>query len=119
MTARAVVPTLVLVLACSAAPARDAGQFDQADPDTRSWFRGLRDGNGMGCCDFADGTRLEDPDWRIETDGTYAVRIDGAWQAVPADAVVKDRNRIGYPVVWTYFANGRRVVRCFMPGAGA
>ena len=98
--------------------ARDAGQYSQVSPEIRTWFKGLRSQAGVSCCDTADGTRVEDPDWRINSNGTYSVKLDGEWQNVPADAVILDKNRVGYTIVWTYFQDGKRMVRCLMPGGG-
>ena len=46
----------VLVLFISAAPARDLGQWEGADPLTRQWFNGLMrpDEPNLRCCGLAD-----------------------------------------------------------------
>ena len=79
-----------------------------------------RSASGKGlCCDFADGRKVEDVDWDIDgPGGTYRVRIDGKWVAVPPDAVVTEPNKYGAAVVWPYLVDGEPAVRCFMPGAG-
>ena len=82
------------------------------------WISGLTDQRGGTCCDYADGSRLEDPDW--EYDGTtYKVRLEKMWYTVPEKAVVKDTNRLGFAIVWRFQdAEGRWFIRCFLPGAG-
>lgn len=109
-------------LICISAPARDLGQYDTINPAVRQWFKGLHDKGNVSCCDFADGSRLEDPDWRMEQNGTYSVRLDGDWKSVPEQSVITERNRVGFAVVWTFIQYGpnpgqeRHQIRCFMPG---
>ena len=82
------------------------------------WISGLTDQRGGNCCDYADGTRLEDPDW--EYDGTtYKVRLDAMWYEVPEKAIVRDTNRLGFAIVWRYRdSDNDWRIRCFLPGAG-
>src|SRR5262249_42421056 len=69
--------------------------------------------------DTADGTRVEDPDWRPAGDG-YEVRINGQWMAVPPEAGLTATNRVGYAIVWRWTdEDGVTYVRCFLPGPGA
>lgn len=113
---------LLLLLALPAG-ARDVGQFGAVDQATHEWFTGLTNQRGDICCDTADGHRLDDPDWRINPDGTYSVAVLGGWQKVPPDLVVRTPNRIGVAVVWIWppdqFASAAnpQKVRCFMAGA--
>lgn len=86
----------------------------QVDDQTLQWFKGLRNQNGFSCCDGTDGTKLEDPDWRMTDDG-FEVKLEGEWRAVPPEAVLKASNRVGYAMVWIW--NGR--IACFMPGTGS
>ena len=97
--------------------ARDLGQWDQVDPKTHAWFEGLTDETGGLCCSFADGHAIEAPDWEQRPDGSYWVRLDGAWQIVPKLSLVKEPNRVGFAVLWTNYYDGVRSVRCFMPGS--
>jgi hypothetical protein len=38
--------------------------------------------------------------------------------ASPDEVVIKGPNRVGRPVVWTYWQNGEIRIRCFAPGGG-
>lgn len=116
--------------------ARDNGQYAQADPGTREWFRNqLSPKTGGNCCSEADGVYAEE-DIR---GGHYWARfvalpsIDGVitetetgWMQVPDDVVIHDANRNGAPVVWWYYestSNGvtstsTLKIRCYAPGGG-
>ena len=81
-------------------------------------------GNGVPCCDIADGQKVEDVDWDTSRDAKgnvhYRVRLNKEWIDVPDDAVVNEPNRFGPAVVWPYSdGDGKTQVRCFLPGAGA
>ena len=88
------------------------------DPDTSAWFKSLKNQLGTPCCDYADGTRIEDPDYRENDDGSYEVNVPerGGWKHVDRDRVVRATNRIGYAVIW--WSKGSENPWCFMPGAG-
>jgi hypothetical protein len=101
-----------LVIAATPALAFDRGQYAQTDDATRQWFDGLQNQRRVPCCSTADGTRVEDADWRRDADGGYSVRLNGEWIAVPPDALVTVPNRVGYAVVWIW--QGR--IQCFMRG---
>lgn len=96
--------------------ARDDGRYSQTDPEIKAWVHGLKDKNGAGCCDTADGYPAE-VDWDTDT-GRYRVRIDGEWYVVPDDAVLEEPNRIGYATVWYWHKDGVPQIRCFLPGGG-
>lgn len=85
-----------------------------ASAPLHEWFKNLKNGNGGLCCEEADGHRLEDVDWRGETDGSYSVRIDGQWIKLQDWQIVHEPNRLGSAVVWIFLGK----VTCFMPGAG-
>lgn len=89
---------------------------DHARPDLDGWYSQLRSGLGP-CCGGPqiDATTVDDIDWKIVGE-RYAVRLEGEWQDVPPLAVVKEPNRAGRALVWTYRDNGDLRVRCFMPG---
>ena len=80
-------------------------------------MRVLKDKNGAGCGDTADGYPAE-AEW--DTAGEhYKVRIDGAWYVVPDAAVVTEPNKLGYAVVWVWHDfEGKLKIRCFIPGGG-
>ena len=103
------VPIVALLLAHLFLPAH----YDGPDSPLTDWFKSLTNQTGVPCCDIADGHRVEDVDWRVETDGSYSVRLSGQWQAVPAKAVIKD-NKAGYAIVWVYGG----LIECFCPGPG-
>jgi hypothetical protein len=91
-----------------------------ADSPLKSWFNGLKSGNGL-CCDFADGIRLTDVQWDTK-DGHYRVYLDDHWIDVPDSAVVLVPNRASVAIVWPQLDLGDHgkvyAIRCFMPGAG-
>ena len=93
----------------------DGPRWASQEPSLREWFRGLRSPSGFPCCDYADGNRIEDPDYAENIDGSYDVTVSGKLLHVPRDKVVTATNRIGYAIFW-----GRPdhdFVYCFMPGA--
>jgi hypothetical protein len=106
------IATLLLALP---AGARDLGQWSHVDPKTREWFRGLTNSASQVCCDEADGQRVEDPNWRIESDGSYSVAINGQRTKVPPELLVKGGNRVGFAIVWLW-PPYKPELRCFMPG---
>jgi hypothetical protein len=109
---------VLLPLLTSVALARDNGQWAQKAPEIRSWFNSLTNSAGGPCCLFADGVSIDDPDWRIKTDGTYQVFYHAQWRDVPPEAMIHSPNRIGHAVLWPvdYPATGNVSIRCFMPG---
>lgn len=92
---------------------------EHSRPDLDAWFQSLESGNGP-CCDGPgkDATHLEDPDWRVVTEGGsshYEVRRNGRWEVVPDKAVLRQPNRCGKALIW-YGAWDKNLIRCFMPG---
>lgn len=129
MVARLVVAGVILVCWWSLALARegdDHGNHGALKP----WFDSLRSNKGL-CCSFADGVKIEDPDYGTEavaeggeTVIRYWVRLHGQKISVPPDALITEPNKFGPAVVWPYAeSNGDGTqtikIRCFMPGAGA
>lgn len=87
------------------------------DPDTSQWFRSLKNGNGTPCCDYADGTRLEDPDdYKRNDDGSYDVKADGQVFHVDSTRIIKGSNRVGYAILWRQ-NTPPHTVWCFLPGS--
>lgn len=87
-----------------------------AQNDLSDWFKNLRNSNGFPCCDYADGHRVEDPDYKENEDGTYEV-LDyksGMWLHVDHDKILKGTNRVGYAILWKN--PNLENVYCFMPG---
>jgi hypothetical protein len=108
--------TLAALLISTPALAHDNGQFGNVPPEVRAWFKGVKSPNGIPCCDIADGHRT-DYDMR---NNKYWVPINGKWQIVPDEAVLKnDGNPTGDAVVWYTIFNGTAYIRCFVPGGGA
>lgn len=91
---------------------------DHGRPNLDGWYQSLRSPAGSSCCDGpeVDAVHLADADWESNA-GRYRVRIDGQWVDVPPDAVLTVPNRDGRTLVWPTWDNGKRTVRCFMPGS--
>jgi hypothetical protein len=95
--------------------ARDVGQYKDASPEIRDWFKGVRAQNGVPCCDIADGYRTE---YEVRGD-EFWVPIDGEMNRVPPEAIVlHSRNPTGDAVIWyvrhpSYQPNGI-LIRCFV-----
>lgn len=89
---------------------------DHNRPDLDDWYMNLRSGKGP-CCGGpqVDATTLDGEDWETKA-GHYRVRIDGEWIDVPDDAVLNEPNKDGRALVWPSWADGKRTIRCFMPG---
>jgi hypothetical protein len=103
------------------AGAMDNGQFENVDPNIRSWFKNVHSPHGVPCCDIADGHRTT---WKGDEHGTYWVPIEDQWVPVPPEAIVYDAgNPFGDAVVW-YVRTGTEAghaiwhIRCFVPGGG-
>lgn len=123
---RAILAALIYCVALAPAVARDDGRY--ANSPLKSWFDRLASGKGL-CCSFADGIKVEDPDWDTQCERgsgrreqaencRYRVRLSGQWIVVPETALVTEPNRFGPAVVWPYQdAEGTTQIRCFMPGA--
>lgn len=98
--------------------ARDDGRY--VNSPLKAWFEHLESKKGI-CCDLADGSVVDDPDWAIVFDATkshyhYRVRINGPWIDVPDDTVITEPNRMGRAMVWTVTGDFGMSIRCFMPG---
>jgi hypothetical protein len=104
---------ILLALALSINPIR---AHDHARPGLDGWYSDLKSGKGP-CCDGpgVDALHLADVDWESK-DGRYRVRIEGEWVDVPDDAVLKEANRDGRTLVWPWWKDGKRAVRCFITG---
>jgi hypothetical protein len=105
-----VVLGLLLLFGVALAYAHDHGR-----PELDGWFKALQSQKGP-CCDGSDAQSLSDVDWRSK-DGHYEVMLDGEWSEVEDSAVIKEPNRAGPTMVWTYYYNGKQRARCFMPGS--
>lgn len=107
--------TALIIFSIEPALAFDSQKWAQVDQSTRDWFKGLRSPSGFPCCDFADGNRVEDPDWRQNEDGSYSVIWEGEWRQVPPERVLTGTNRVGYAILWWH--KGVDNPYCFLPGA--
>jgi hypothetical protein len=122
-----------LLLACSAALARDVGQIpSHSDPRISTWFRTAMSPNGTSCCDEADGYRegvavkvahgestVIFRSWWAASDGYHLNLVDPtdlrSIQLIWDGPVVRDNPTSG-AVVWLSRENGIVFVRCFSPG---
>ena len=85
------------------------------DDATSQWFRNLRSPRGFPCCDYADGTRVEDPEYKENDDGSYEVFARGQWVHIDKENVVDGTNRVGYAILW--WGKDAPKPYCFLPGA--
>ena len=105
---------LILFMFTVPALSKDNGQWN-LDPETSQWFRSLKNGNGTPCCDMTDGSRIEDPgDYIANDDGSYEVKVEGEWQHVEANRVLKGSNRVGYAILWR-MPGPPHTIWCFLP----
>jgi hypothetical protein len=85
------------------------------DAATSEWFRSLKNSRGESCCDYADGVRLEAPEWRQLEDHSFEVFAREKWNKIPPNRVLKGTNRVGYAILWWPRAWDNPT--CFLPGA--
>lgn len=118
------ISALIVVLA-TAAFARDLGQWDGADPETRAWFNSLMqpDNKYVSCCGDADAYFADD--FRV-VDGTVVVTITdnrghalpvGTTIAIPPNKLSREPNRLGHSIVFIGGASND-IVYCFIPSSG-
>lgn len=95
----------------------NAKAHDKNKPGLDDWYFSLRSKGNSPCCGgpSEDATKLEELQWRAKG-SAFEVFIDGAWIDVPESAVVPVPNKDGRALVWLSYADGKPVVRCFMPG---
>src|SRR5580700_11178651 len=84
------------------------------DAATSEWFRSLKNSRGESCCDYDDGVRLEDPEWRELEDHSFEVFSRGKWNKIPPNKVLKGTNKVGYAILWWPKAWDNPT--CFLPG---
>lgn len=105
-----------------------AGQFDDVDPATRAWFKGVKSKNGVPCCDMSDG---HPTDFKVDEGGHYFVPIadvpngpNPVWILVPPEAVItsqgnpNDRAYVWYVKQGQQDGQPRFFIRCFVPVGG-
>jgi hypothetical protein len=119
----AIVVVVLFLMLPTHSYARDLDGRYANDP-LHEWFSSLKSpASERPCCTDADGHGLDDLQWDTK-DGHYRVFVEGRWIDVPDDAIIKEPNRAGHAVVWTYNeidSETNRVtvrVRCFLPGTG-
>ena len=101
----------------------DNGQYENVDPNIRSWFKGVRSPHSVPCCDIADG---HPTDYKTDEGGHYFVPIlgipngpDPAWILVPPEAVITSQgNPNDTAIVWYVRQQGGIHIRCFVPTSG-
>ena len=120
----------VFVLFVSAAPARDLGQWEGADPLTREWFNGLMrpDEPNMRCCGLADAYWADS--YEVNGDRYVAIITDarddmplgrphienGKRFAVPNIKIKWDRgNPTGHGIIFIGYGEE---VYCYLPPGG-
>ncbi len=79
----------------------------------RDWVKGLRNSNGLLCCDDADGI---DPAWEMDRNDYY-VHWQGNKLKVESWALLPGPNKMGVARAWIGWMDGKPYVRCFIPGA--
>jgi hypothetical protein len=105
------------LLSASLVAARDNGQWNQKPASDRQWFRDQRSPKTGGlCCTEADGNEAQE-DVRDGHYWTTWPAVSPRWFEVPNDVVIRDPNKAGHPVVWTYYEQGELKIRCYAPGA--
>jgi len=103
----------VLVMVCQS-PAQGPASKWGHDAETSEWFKSLHGKNGFPCCDYVDGARIEDPDWREIDGGAYEVTVAGEVITIPPDKIVDATNRVGYAILWRSKTGS---VYCSLPGS--
>lgn len=87
---------LAVTLAASAQPPQGA------DPNSEiaKWFKSLKNGRGLPCCDISDCRHVEA---RL-TNGHYEAFVDDRWSKVPDDTIRNIENRTGqYIACYSYY----------------
>ena len=69
------------------------------DAATSEWFLSLKDSSGQSCCDYADGVRLEAPEWRRLEDNSFEVFARGKWTKILPGRVLNGTNKVGYAIL--------------------
>ena len=85
------------------------------DAATSEWFLSLKDSSGQSCCDYADGVRLEAPEWRRLEDNSFEVFARGKWIKILPGRVLNGTNKVGYAILW--WPKAWDNPSCFLPGA--
>ncbi len=93
---------------------KDTGQWNAVPQEIRTWFKGLKNGNGTICCDESDAMPLSESEWRITDTGKFEVQVGGRWFLVPDHAVLSVPNRLGSALL---FINSFGHIFCFLPGS--
>ena len=118
-----VVAGLSLIILAGRAYAFDNGQYENVDPATRSWFKSIKNAQGVPCCDIGDGHKTA---FKTDDKGNYFVPNpfeDNGWVKVPPEKVILNQgNPNEEAVVWyvPQFEDGNAksiYVRCFVPAA--
>lgn len=107
---------------CLSATARDNGQWNGLDPETRQWFKDLKNDRGVSCCSEMDGRQVDDVDYHQNDDGSYEVNLGNRWIHVDQEHVINPKNRkVEYAIVWPFtyrVPRDKNSAYCFMPGTG-
>ena len=107
---------LAIIFAALLWPARAEGDFPDATPQQKQWFRSVQNQRGDVCCDETeavkvDGYRFLDGEWRVAARGVTV--------SVPPERSVTARNPYGEAILWI-FPRGAPLTnesaRCFLRG---
>ena len=96
-----------------------AGEWPDITQGQKDWFIQQHNAKGFLCCSEADG---HPTDWDVREKHYWAV-VENEWRQVPDDAVVEVPNPVGRAVIWysstVTDGEGKKLIRCFIPGPGA
>jgi hypothetical protein len=113
---------VILVMLPCCAQTKNNGQFDNLDPATRSWFKGVKSPHGVPCCDIADGHKTA---FKTDSEGHFFVPLNSddpedPWILVPPESIVYGAgNPYEEAIVWYVRNNpGEIYIRCFVPVGG-
>ena len=104
--------------------AKVADEWPDITQKQKDWFIKQHNAKGFLCCSEADG---HPTDWDVKKIGDgishYWAVVENEWREVPDDAVVDVPNPVGRAVIWysstVTDSQGKKVIRCFIPGPGA
>jgi hypothetical protein len=106
--------------------ARDNGQWEGSDPETRAWFRNLRqpDHPLVSCCGDADAYFADE--YEIREGRVFARITDNRGNSVPVGTMIevpphkvnRDPNITGHIVIFLGGPHNAPYVYCYVPGSG-
>jgi len=100
---------IAIVFFVQSAGARDDGRWAQSP--LKLWFESLKNHQGEMCC--AEEDRIEVDEWHCTADDKCEVVIGGVRRPVPPQAILRQPNLAGVPLVWVWGGE----IKCFLRGA--